>query len=149
YLCFFVNAYDPSLKRQMMRPKKVYFIDHALAWTIGFRHTEDRGRLLENQVFIELKRRKLEVYYHAGKGECDFVLREGRTIHAAIQVCDELHNQDTAAREINGLMDAMQAYDLKEGLILTANEEEVLEKDGCRIQILPIWKWMLHSDSNF
>src|SRR5690606_41519610 len=64
------RSYSISLKRQMVLPKKVYFIDHALAKLVGFRHTEDRGRLLENQVFIELKRRGLDVYYHKEEEEC-------------------------------------------------------------------------------
>jgi len=146
YLCFFVSAYHPSLKQQMLLPKKVYFIDHVLAQIVGFRPSEDRGRLLENQVFIELKRRSAEIYYHKGKGECDFVLRAGVKIVAAIQVCKEIDNPETRAREIEGLKDAMKAYDLKEGLILTENQEEVLEEEMFRIQILPSWKWMLQRD---
>lgn len=147
YLCFFLNCYSPSLKRQMTLPKKVYFIDHALARIVGFRNSEDHGRLLENQVLIELKRRGEEIYYHMGDAECDFVLRQGTKIQQAIQVCAEFGSKETKNREINGLFDAMKAYDLDNGLILTANEEEKLEHhDGertYRIHITPIWKWML------
>ncbi len=143
YLCFFISCYDPSLKRQMILPKKVYFIDHALARLIGFRASEDRGRLLENLVFIELKRRQAQIYYHKGAFECDFVIREGTHIHSAIQVCSEMTDSITREREINGLIEAMQMYHLKKGMILTAYEEETMIHDQGEIQVLPIWKWML------
>jgi uncharacterized protein len=64
FLCFFINRYDFSLKKQLHYAKKNYFIDQALARTIGFRFSEDRGRILENIVFIELKRRHQEIYFH-------------------------------------------------------------------------------------
>lgn len=141
YLCFFISAFSPSLKKQMVLPKKVYFIDHALAKVMGFRISEDWGRILENQVLLELKRRRCDVYYHTGKGECDFIVRQGAKIVKAIQVCTEIDNAETRNREIDGLLDAMKAYDLKEGMILTSNhEEDILEQ---KIRIIPIWKWML------
>lgn len=143
YLCFFVNCYSVSLKRQMILPKKVYFIDHVLAKLVGFRHTEDRGRLLENQVFIELKRRGLDVYYHKEAEECDFIIREGIHIIQAIQVCEEMSHPETKEREINGLLDALKTYQLKEGWILTANRSEEIEIENIQIHILPVWKWML------
>lgn len=143
YLCFFISCYDSSLKRQMNLPKKVYFIDHALARLIGFRTSEDRGRLLENLVFIELKRRNAQIYYHRQKFECDFVIREGTKIISAIQVCAEMMDAETREREINGLVEAMQLYNLKKGMILTANQEEKIVHENLEIEILPIWKWML------
>ncbi len=86
YLLFLVNKYDFSVKKQMQNPKKTYFIDLGLVRELGFHHSEDNGRLLENLVFIELKRRGKEVYYHARKHECDFVIKEKNSIVEAIQV---------------------------------------------------------------
>ncbi|MEI7591398.1 MAG: ATP-binding protein, partial [Deltaproteobacteria bacterium] len=56
FLCFFLSRYSDSVKAQQQLPKKVYFIDHVLAQTLGFRTSDDSGRMLENVVFLELKR---------------------------------------------------------------------------------------------
>ena len=87
YLIFQVSKLDYSLKKQMQNPKKTYFIDQALVTKLGFLFSEEKGRLLENIVFIELKIRGEEVYYFSGKNECDFLIRRGIQITSAIQVC--------------------------------------------------------------
>ena len=143
YLLFIVNKYDYSLKKQLVNPKKIYCIDTGLANSISFKFSEDKGRLLENLVFIELKRRGKEIFYHKGKKECDFVIREGLDIVEAIQVTTSLEDYETRKREISGLKDALKTYNLKEGLILTEDEEEVIEEDGFKIMVKPIWKFML------
>lgn len=143
YLCFFVRKYDTSLKKQILNPRKIYWVDHALAQKIGFRLSEDRGRVLENIVFIELKRKGNDIFYHIDRKECDFVLRKGTQVTNLIQVCATMYQPDTRKRELEGLMQAMAKYNLKKGLILTENEEG-REKDGTKvIDIKPLWKWLL------
>jgi predicted AAA+ superfamily ATPase len=73
-------------------------------------------------VVLELKRRTKTVYYHHNNGEFDFVIKEKNSIAQAIQVCWSLYEDHTKQREINGLLEAMTAYQLKEGLILTEDE---------------------------
>lgn len=152
YLCFFMNRYSVSVKKQLRSPKKVYFIDHALAKTLGFSFSDDYGRMLENIVYIELRRRHYSVYYHQDKKECDFIIQEGNHVIEAIQVSQTLSNPSTKKREIDGLMEAMQAYSLKEGCILTENEqgEERIQSNGCEylIHIMPLWRWLLIQPSN-
>lgn len=143
YLIFLVNKFDYSLKKQMLNPKKVYFIDSGLAHQINFSFSEDKGRYLENLVFLELNRNKLEIYYHKGIHECDFLIRKGNHVVQAIQVSATLQQRDTREREIAGIKEAMQTYQLKTGLILTENEEEIIENEEGNIYILPIWKWLL------
>lgn len=147
YLCFLVNRYDESVKAQMLSPKKVYFIDHKLARTVGFNFSEDKGRVLENIIFIELKRRGYKVYYHKGNKECDFLIRKDGKILGLIQVCSSLSDAKTKQREIDGLMEAMARYSIKQGFILTEREEENLNIDqegqAHKIVIMPIWKWLL------
>lgn len=116
--------FDHSLKVQMSNPKKVYFVDNAIIQKIGFNATDNNGQMLENLVYIELKRRGLEIYYHADKVECDFIAREGIHITAAYQVTRSLANEDTKERETNGLLSALKAYNLSEGIILTQEEED-------------------------
>ena len=83
------------------------------------------------------------MYYHKVKKECDFVIKEGLNITQAIQVTKTLENFETKEREIAGLMDAMEAHNLSEGLILTYNEsgEEIINNK--KIIIKPIWEWLL------
>lgn len=146
YLLFLVGKYDFSVKKQLQNPKKVYFVDLGLVRELGFHHSEDNGRLLENLVFIELKRRGKEVYYHAQKHECDFVLKEKNRIVEAIQVCWSVYNPTTKDREIEGLVEAMTSYKLKEGLILTDEDEDEFTIKNFRIKVMPAWKWLLKFD---
>lgn len=139
YLCFFVNQYSSSLKVQATYGKRNYFIDHALAQRVGFRISEDQGRLLENIVFIELKRRRYEVYFHKIKRECDFIIKEAHKITQAIQVTAHLGTEEIKQREFEGLKEAMMTYRLDQGLILTENTE--FKQDN--ITVMPIWKWLL------
>jgi uncharacterized protein len=146
FLCFFVNRYDDNLKAQQQAPRKVYFVDHVLAKILGFRTSEDHGRMLENIVFIELKRRGYDVFYYSGSRECDFIVREGFRTHQIIQVCVELYDPSTKVREISGLVEAMNKFSLSQGLIITENEEgnETVEinRKKYHIVIKPIWKWL-------
>ena len=143
YLIFLLNKYDPSVKKQMMNPRKVYFIDIGLVRVVGFHNSSDNGRLLENMVFIELQRRGLEVYYHKGKYECDFIIKTKTKITAAIQVSWSVADVTTLKREINGLMEAMIEHKLKKGIILTDGEISEINFKGKTIEIMPVWKWML------
>lgn len=149
FLIFLIPKFDYSLKKQIYYNKKVYCIDHGLAKYLGFRFTPDNGKILENMAFIELKRRKKEIYYYADKNECDFVLK-GQTagITEAIQVCFELTKENTE-REIEGLKEAMNKFKLKEGLILTNEQEEEIKTGTKKINVKPVWKWILEGENGF
>ncbi len=155
FMCFFVNRYDDNLKAQQQAPRKVYFIDHVLAKILGFRISEDRGRMLENIVFIELKRRGHDVFYFRGSKECDFVIHEGFRVQQVIQVSIELYDPSTKEREMSGLIEAMKKFSLSHGLIITENEEYVetreIENKKYNIVVFPAWKWLrafYHSAEN-
>ncbi len=153
FLCFIINRFDYSLKKQIHYPKKIYFVDQGLAQSIGFRFSEESGRTLENIVFLQLLRQHHEIYFHAGKQECDFVIRKGYNIAQAIQVCVSLKDEKTKKREINGLLEAMATYQLSNGLIITEDEsaEETIthEEQTYHITILPCWKWLLATENEF
>jgi predicted AAA+ superfamily ATPase len=142
YLIFQISKYDYSLKKQLANPKKTYFIDNAIVHKLGFNISENYGRLFENLVFIELKRRAYEIFYHSDKTECDFVIRQASQIVQAIQVCYTLNNE-TRNREIKGLLDAMNIYNLDKGLIITTDKEEEIEIEGKQISIVAVWEWLL------
>ena len=130
----------------MLYNKKPYFIDHAMARVLGFRSSEDRGRLLENLIFIELQRRSGEIYFHKEKKECDFLVRRQGRVCEAYQVCLEMHDLNTRERELEGLIEAISLHSLDSGVIITELQEEKLEIpiDGRStiIDILPAWKWL-------
>ena len=143
YIIFQLLKYAPSVKTQMLSPKKVYFIDNALVSRMGFNATDNVGVKLENVVFIELKRRGYSLFYHADKKECDFLVREGGRITQAYQVTVKMEDEKTRKREIEGLQEAMDAYQLSEGYIITMDEQEELVVDGKAIHVVPTWEWML------
>ncbi|MCK9400143.1 MAG: ATP-binding protein [Bacteroidales bacterium] len=143
YLIFSINKFDFSLKKQLANPKKIYSIDTGLANSVSFQFSDNFGRQLENVVFLQLKRKGHEIYYHKNKQECDFIIRENGKIINAFQVCQSIENSDTKSREINGLLEAMQQYDLTNGLIITEDEEEIIKLNECTIQVIPVWKWLL------
>lgn len=143
YMIFQLLKYAPSVKTQVLSPKKVYFIDNAIVSRMGFNATDNVGAKLENMVFIELKRRGCDLFYHADKKECDFVVREGVRITQAYQVTVRMDDEKTRKREIEGLQEAMDAYDLREGYIITMEEREELTVCGKAIHVVPAWEWML------
>ena len=111
YMIFQLLKYAPSVKTQMLSPKKVYFIDNAIISRMGFNVTDNNGVKLENAVFIELLRRGYDLFYHADKKECDFVVREGVRITQAYQVTVKMDDEKTRKREIEGLQEAMERLD--------------------------------------
>jgi hypothetical protein len=143
FLLFTINRFNYSLKKQIYSSKKVYFIDNGFANTISFKFSEDYGELLENLVFLELKRRGEEIYFYKERQECDFVLRKGYEIYEAIQVSKNLYDKDTRKREIEGLLEPLDTFELNQGLILTEDEESEEVISGKKIIIKPIWKWIL------
>ncbi|HLD55319.1 MAG TPA: ATP-binding protein [Candidatus Nanoarchaeia archaeon] len=143
YLLFLLPRYKYSLKTQIQSNKKLYLIDNALAKQLGFNFSENNGKLLENQVFLELKRKGYELFYFQEKNECDFLIREKNKIINAIQVCYEL-NSNNKNREINGLIEVMNEFKLNEGTIITLNQEETIKEEKLTIKIIPAWKWFLN-----
>lgn len=144
YLISQLFRYDPSVKKQMMSPKKIYFVDNAIIKRIGFNATENNGVFLENLVFIELKRRGWDVYYYADKKECDFIVRKGLHISDAYQVTLKMDSPQTREREIAGVREAMQSYSLSKGYILTFEGKETINfDDGTIVEVVPVWEWIL------
>ena len=144
YLYFYLKKFDYSVKKQIMNPKKVYTIDPAFAHRLGFNFSENKGRILENIVFLELLRRGKEVYYHSGKKECDFVIKEGLDIVEAIQVAYQV-NVNNHEREFRGLQEAMETYNLKEGIMLIYDIDASLIPNHVGIKVIPVWKWLLEA----
>ncbi|OYX09681.1 MAG: hypothetical protein B7Z16_18565, partial [Algoriphagus sp. 32-45-6] len=142
YLFFYLKKFDYSLKKQIMNSRKVYAIDPAVSNRLGFRFSENRGRVLETIIFLQLLRMKQDVFYHSGKKECDFIVQEGLTVTQAIQVVHEL-NETNLKREVEGLLEAMTAYGLDKGILITADNQLKSGTITDQIEVIPVWKWLL------
>lgn len=143
FLLFILNTYEPSILKQQMKSKKVYAIDTGLVNAITYRFSEDKGKLLENIVFLQLIREEYAVFYLKNRYECDFIVQKNATITQAIQVCLTLNDEATRRREIRGLIQALERFHLAEGYIITLDEDEELEVKGKKIIVRPCWKWLL------
>ncbi len=148
YLLFTIQKFDYSLKKQLVNPKKIYSIDNGLSNANSTSFSGDKGRMLENIVFINLRKKYKEIFYFQEKNECDFVVKQGTNIRNAIQVCYDL-NEDNKKREINGILGAMKKFKLKEGLILTYDQEDKIKTDNSKIIIMPVWKWLMQRKQMF
>lgn len=142
YLVFELYKYDCSLKKQFVSSKKIYVIDNGMRNNVAFYFSEDRGRMLENAVFLELKRKGREIYYYKEKNECDFIIKQKDKIVEAIQVAQKVNNGNEK-REIDGLLGAMEQFNLKEGLLLTESGGGERKIGKRKIKILPVWEWLL------
>ena len=142
YLLYMVTKYDPSVRKQLANPRKIYGVDTGLVNSVSFKFSENRGRLIENLVFMTLMRNQKEVFYHKGINECDFVIREGRKITQAIQVTLSLQDESVKKRELKGLLEALHLHKLSEGTIVTETEKDNFEIEGKRVKVIPLYEWL-------
>ncbi|MCL2192584.1 MAG: ATP-binding protein [Treponema sp.] len=158
YLIQLLPRFAWSVKAQSLAPKKVYVSDTGLIKTGAFSFSKNHEALFENFVYNDLRRNlgisdllnDGQLFYFSGKSgdECDFVVRSrGET--KCVQVCWEL-GMDNQDREINGLIDALDFFDLEEGEILTHNTEDLILTRGKRIHVTPAWKheFGIHQNGN-
>jgi len=123
YLLFYLPRFSWSAKSISKNPKKVYCIDTGFAKSNSLSFSKDEGRLLENLVYLNLRKKFQKLFYFRERQECDFVVFEGNSCKWLIQVCDTLH-PDNRDREINGLMEAMEFLKMDIGYILTLNQND-------------------------
>lgn len=147
YLFFYLPRYNNKLKLMKKASQKVYVVDNGFVAAKAFSLSDNLGRLLENQVFIELLRRgyntEQTLFYYRSRNdkEVDFVLREGANIKSLIQVCYDMSSLKTAKREVNALVECAEELKCSNLIIVTNNDERTIEKDGYKIQVIPISKF--------
>jgi len=145
YMIFTISKFDYSFKKQLNSPKKIYCIDTGLLRANSVSFSSDFGRVLENIVFIELRRSGNEIFYYKEKNECDFVIKTSEKITDAYQVCYKL-TEDNKTREMNGILEALNKFGLQKGLILTYNQDDNFEIEGKLIEVVPVWKWLINKN---
>jgi predicted AAA+ superfamily ATPase len=147
------NTFPPKVNSEhffhaKLASLQIYCADTGLAAAISFLFSDDKGRMLENLVYNELKRRHQEIYFHKYKNECDFIIKDQLEITQAIQVCFSLKNEATKKRELQGLTDALHYYPQATALIVTADEQDDLYISvGTKqhaVKIVPLWRWLLN-----
>ncbi|HLD89192.1 MAG TPA: ATP-binding protein [Candidatus Nanoarchaeia archaeon] len=136
-----VSKFDYSLKKQIINDKKVYLVDNGFIPKLSMKFTKDNGWLLENLVFTALKSRGT-VFYYSNRNECDFIIVQNNKVKEAIQVCWNL-TQTNQEREVNGLIEVLDKFKLKHGLVLTNDQEDELKVKGKKVAVKPVWKWLL------
>ncbi|MDR1886864.1 MAG: ATP-binding protein [Prevotellaceae bacterium] len=139
YLFFTVPKFSYSIKKQIINPRKLYAIDNGMVTKNSVTFSENSGRLFENMVFLYYRRRFKEICYFAEKGECDFIVSDKNTVIEAIQACYEL-TPDNLEREINGLVEALNYFDMKEGKIITMNQKDNFTVDNKTITAIPFFE---------
>jgi len=146
WLFFFIPKFSYSQKKQLVNPKKVYSIDTGMVSANSRAFSEDFGRRFENLVFLHLRRNFPEIYYFSEKKECDFVVFDRKGIVALIQVCYSFH-ADNMTRELEGLWEAMEFFDLKEAHLVTVGQMDFFEQEGRRIHVVPFHKFIAQGNN--
>ena len=147
YLFFYLPRYNNKLKLMQKAPQKVYVVDNGFLASSAFQTSENKGRLLENLVFLELLRRKNKVgdniFYFRSRNnrETDFVVREHFQVKQLIQVCYDMSGKATEKRETDSLIECAGELKCDNLLIITWDQEGTMEKDGKTIHIIPYYKW--------
>jgi uncharacterized protein len=141
YLLFFLKKFSWSSKNSAVNPRKVYAVDTGLVNANTLSFSKDKGRLLENAVYIYLRKKYNSLFYFREKGECDFVVFDKNKCKMLIQVCEELHS-DNKKRETDGLCEAMQYFKMKEGYIITQNQKDSLLLNKMKINLIPAYQFL-------
>ncbi len=141
WLMFTVNKYAFSIKKQQIANKKIYGIDTGLIKSVAFSFSENRGKFLENMVFLALRRSTEDIYYYATRNnlEVDFYLPKKKEL---IQVCQTLADEDTQKREVKALVEAIEETGSNSAMILTEDEEGI-DILNSKIKVVPVYKWLL------
>ena len=137
YLFFFVPKFNYSAKAQSVNPKKVYCIDTGMIQSVTLSSNADMGRMLENAVFIELRRRTKNIWYYSESSfECDFLYGHDSVPEYAVQVCYELTSENRE-REVRGLVETCRKFPGVKPLIVTFNQKDKISYDGMIIEAIP------------
>lgn len=144
YLFFYLSRYNNKLKLMKKAPQKVYVVDNGFVSAKAFNLSENLGRLLENQVFVELLRQGYDteksLFYYRSRNdkEVDFVTRQGPHVERLIQVCYDLSSERTLKREVDSMIECAGELNCRNLFIVTMNEKRVIEKDGYNIQVIAV-----------
>lgn len=142
WLFFRINQYSYSIKKQAVTPKKIFCIDNGVINSIGFHFSPNTGKLLENLVFLNLRRKNKEIYYYTTKSgfEVDFYIPEQKLI---IQVAQQIKDNETRQREFRAIEEASKELDVAKVLMLCDQNEKNQSINNITIETKSIADWLL------
>jgi len=145
YFLFTVRIFDASLARSNTNPKKIYCVDHALVQSVASGVLVNSGHLLENLVFMSLRREHADIFYYKTRSgrEVDFVIPMKGGAVRLVQVCETLARPETRKRECQALADAMGELRCKTVTLVTLDEEGEERVASGVITITPAWRFLL------
>ena len=151
YLIYPVLIHSRSERAKRVNLRKVYVIDTGLANAFLHQPQSDWGRLLENFVYMELRRQGLDIeYYRTENGlEVDFITTDLRAAQMLYQVSLDLRDNSTRERELRALTTAMQETGINYGTIISLGTEDRIETDAGVIDVIPAWLWSVQQPGNF
>jgi len=141
YLFFYLPKFSYSHKIQLVNPKKVYCIDNGFVDINSVSFNDDNGRLLENMVYMQLRRITHEIFYFSEKRECDFIVFQNGKLNNLYQVSWQL-DQNNMDRELAGLIEAMDYFGKKNAKIITFDQSDTFIIDGKTIVAQPFHEWV-------
>ena len=144
FLVVSLEQYLKSTGKRFARQSKSYIIDIGISRLFS---DIDRGRALENAVFLELLRRRspadnISYLKLSSNREVDFIY--GGKTKELIQVSYDVSSAITRSRETRALVEAARKLDLKRGTIITYDFEEAETIEGIDIHYEPFWIWATH-----
>ena len=148
YLFFYLQRFNNKLKVMKKAARKVYVVDNGFVSTTAFNISENLGRLLENQVFVELIRQGYDtentLFYYRSRNdkEVDFVTRKGVKVEKLIQVCYDLTSEKTRRREIDALIEVAGELKCQTLQIISYQHKETIKEKGFTIQVIPFMEWV-------
>ncbi len=137
-LVFEVRKFSESSYKRMRNPAKIYVADVSICKKVV---SENLGRVLENIVFLELRKIGHEIFYFEEEKECDFISRDFNGSFIPYQVTQEL-TKENEERELKGMALACKQLSISNGTILTDGQEGNKKFEGINIKIFPVWKWL-------
>jgi len=151
YFSYFIPIFSYKIKDRMQYQRKVYFIDNAFISQISTQFSDNKGRLMENLVGLELIKKygKENIFYwHDRSGnEVDFVIVEGLVVLKLIQVCYDIFSKDTKKREIKSLIKCADEIKCSNLIVINKDIKNMEKINDHTIQFVPLYSWLLGIDS--
>jgi uncharacterized protein len=141
FIFFNAPVFTQNIREQQRNPRKIYAVDIGLKLLMDY--NADKGRLLENIIYLELRRKYPQIFYYKGTQEVDFYI-PNPVNDLLINVAWQINDNDTRQREIKGMEKAMTELAIKNGIILIADgREEIIKNGNTTIEIIYAWRWLL------
>ena len=154
YLKYFTDAYlffeskyfsyKTKESQDIQRPRKIYVVDNGIRNFNLPIPRPDIGRCAENVLYMELKKTSTLVSYWKGKQEVDFVVQNSKLHLFNVSYTSESHE-----REMAGMVEGLQEFDIPKGLVLTKNYFEAKTIDGKTVECVPLWVWLIANSKVF